>query len=217
MSFAKKYHSNISAGKRFLVGLGNCYHDLLGQEFLQPGLEEKEILPNRDKLLHERIIIKLLSFYWLSCFSRGFFVKRKKILVVEDDNDYRNVLFELFTRKGYELVCAASAEDALALLNREIMVMFLDLKLQGKMNGLELCQLIRRQYPEAYIFAMTGHSTLFELTDCRKVGFDDYFTKPTRLEVLLMAAEQAFVGLERRKGPVKTTTEENNQNPCRGS
>ena len=39
---------------------------------------------------------------------------------------------------------------------------------------------------------MTGHSSLYELADCRKAGFDDYFTKPTNLAMLYMVAEQAF-------------------------
>lgn len=103
------------------------------------------------------------------------------------------MLFEAFTHKGYAVVCASDAEEALAVLTPDIKVMFLDLKLPGKMSGLELCREIRRDHPSAAIFAMTGHSSLFELADCRKAGFDDYFTKPTNLEMLFMAAEQSFV------------------------
>jgi CheY-like chemotaxis protein len=123
--------------------------------------------------------------------------KPRKILVVEDDREVRTFLNEAFREEGYEVVSASDAEEALSLLTPEIMVMFLDLKLPGDMDGLELCGKIREDYPTACIYAMTGHSTLFELADCRAVGFDDYFTKPIRLETLHMAAEQAFDRVDR--------------------
>jgi len=120
-----------------------------------------------------------------------------KILVVEDEKDIREIMEELFTLHGYNPVCAADAEEALQLLSPDIQVMFLDLKLPGEIDGLELCRRIRRQYPEACIFAMTGYATLFELSDCRAAGFDDYFTKPTKLEMLLMAVRQGFEKVRR--------------------
>ena len=116
----------------------------------------------------------------------------KQILIVDDEKDVTDMLSEAFTRKGYKVVCAYSAAEALALLTPEIQVMFLDLKLPGGMDGLELCRQIRKDHPSACIYAMTGHSSLFELADCRKAGFDDYFTKPINLAMFYMAAEQAF-------------------------
>jgi CheY-like chemotaxis protein len=123
--------------------------------------------------------------------------KARKIMVVEDDREVREFLKEAFKGEGYEVVTASDSEEALLSLAPDIMVMFLDLKLPGEMNGLELCAKIREDYPTACIYAMTGHSTLFELADCRAAGFDDYFTKPIRLETLHMAAEQAFDRIER--------------------
>ena len=123
--------------------------------------------------------------------------KARKILVVEDDREVRVFLTEAFREEGYDVVSANDAEEALSVLTPDIMVMFLDLKLPGDMDGLELCGKIREKFPTACIYAMTGHSTLFELADCRAAGFDDYFTKPIRLETLHMAVEQAFDRVER--------------------
>jgi CheY-like chemotaxis protein len=120
----------------------------------------------------------------------------RKILIVDDEKDVCDMLSEAFTLKGYEVVCAYNGEEALKTLTPEIKVMFLDLKLPGGMNGLELCRRIRKDHPYASIYAMTGHSSLFELAVCRKAGFDDYFSKPTKLEMLYMATEQAFAKLE---------------------
>jgi DNA-binding response OmpR family regulator len=123
----------------------------------------------------------------------------RKILVVEDEREVREFLYDAFAEEGYDVVAVSDAEEALAALDPKIMVMFLDMKLPGDMDGLELCRKIREDYPTACIYAMTGHSTLFELADCRAAGFDDYFTKPLRLETLYMAAEQAFDRIDRWK------------------
>jgi CheY-like chemotaxis protein len=120
----------------------------------------------------------------------------KQILIVDDEKAVRDMLSEAFVLKGYTVVCAGSSDEALAVLTPEIQVMFLDLKLPGAMGGLELCRQIRKDHPAACIYAITGHSSLFELADCRKAGFNDYFTKPTKLEMLYMAAEQAFVRVD---------------------
>ena len=120
----------------------------------------------------------------------------RKILVVDDEQVIRDMLENAFNKIGYQVVCAESAEEALTLLSSDMQVMFLDLKLPG-MDGLELCKEIRKNYPVACIFAMTGYASLFELSDCREAGFDDYFTKPVKLEMLFVAAQVAFEKIDR--------------------
>ncbi len=116
----------------------------------------------------------------------------KKILIVDDEKMIRDMLEKAFTREGYLTRSAESGEEALDLLAREkIKVMFLDLKLPG-MNGLELCKQIRSENPMAIMYAVTGYASLFELSDCRDVGFEDYFTKPVDLKTLFKAANDAF-------------------------
>lgn len=117
-------------------------------------------------------------------------------MIVDDEKAVRDMLSDAFSLKGYQVVSVGSAEEALSVLIPGIQVMFLDLKLSGEMGGLELCRRLRKDHPAASIYAITGHSSLFELADCRKAGFDDYFTKPTKLEMLYMAVEQAFARME---------------------
>ena len=122
---------------------------------------------------------------------------RKKILVVDDEKMIHDMLSKALTREGYDVICAESAEEALTLLQQEkIHVMFLDLKLPG-MNGLELCRHIRKDNPMAIIYAITGYASLFELSDCRDAGFEDYFTKPVDLKTLFKAASDAFDKINR--------------------
>ena len=109
------------------------------------------------------------------------------------------MLEQAFSKAGYTVRLAESAEETLDILKDEkIQVMFLDLKLPG-MNGLKLCRKIRKEFPIAIIHAITGYASLFELADCREAGFDDYFIKPVELEVLFKAAQDAFEKIDRWK------------------
>ena len=118
-------------------------------------------------------------------------------MVVDDEQVINEMLEKAFLKNGYEVVCANDADEALKLITPDIKVFFLDLKLPGSMDGLQLCQQIRSKYQLVCIFAMTAYATLFELSDCREAGFDDYFTKPVKLEMLFMAVEHAFERLSR--------------------
>ncbi len=121
----------------------------------------------------------------------------KTILVVDDEKTILNMFSLAFTKKGYQVHTAASAEEALEILNNEkIHVMFLDLNLP-EMNGIELCRTIKKQLPMSILYALTGYASLFELSDCRDAGFDDYYKKPVAMKILMEAAEAGFEKIER--------------------
>lgn len=118
-------------------------------------------------------------------------------MIVEDEDVIRDTFTLGLTRAGYKVKAAASAEEALEILKKEkFWVFVLDLRLPGK-NGIELCRLIRKDFPLAVTVAVTGYASLFELSDCREAGFDDYFTKPVSLDVLAKVVDASFEKLER--------------------
>jgi DNA-binding response OmpR family regulator len=126
-------------------------------------------------------------------------MKEKRILVVDDEQTILDLYTQAFERAGYRVTTAETAEDALDKLKTEsFWVFFLDLNLPG-MSGVDLCRQIRNQYPMAIVYAVTGYASLFELSDCRDAGFEDYFTKPANLSDLLEAADNAFKKLTRWK------------------
>ena len=121
----------------------------------------------------------------------------KKILVVDDEASVRDLLKDTFFNEGYKVRLAEGAEPAFEILIEEIIkVIFLDLKLFG-MNGIELCRQIKKNNPTAIIFAMTGWGALYDIEECREAGFDDFFTKPVQIDVLLKAVDVAFEKLDR--------------------
>jgi CheY-like chemotaxis protein len=124
-------------------------------------------------------------------------MNEKKLLVVDDEVSILDMLKDAFSSAGYTVLTAESAENAIKIFRQEsIMVMFLDLNLPG-MSGLELCKLIRKQNQIGILYAFTGYSNFYGLLDCRAAGFDDFFVKPVKLDVLLKAAQEAFEKLER--------------------
>jgi DNA-binding response OmpR family regulator len=123
----------------------------------------------------------------------------QKVLIVDDEVDILDMMKEAFSMQGYAVFAAGSAEEALEMLKQDsVMVMFFDLKLPG-MSGIDLCRRIRRENQIAVIHALTGYTNFFGLLECRSVGFDDFFTKPVDLQILLKAAKDAFEKIERWK------------------
>ena len=121
----------------------------------------------------------------------------QRLLVVDDEKAIINLLKQAFSRAGYEVRVAESAENALDILEKEnLQVMFFDLNLP-QMSGLELCKVVKKNMPMSVIYAITGYASLFELAECREAGFEDYFKKPVKISNLLNAAETAFEKINR--------------------
>ncbi len=109
----------------------------------------------------------------------------KSILLVDDDKIIRQLFEHAFMTIDYDVKAIATAEEALEVLDHEkFPYMFFDLKLPG-ISGVQLCKKVRREHPEAKIFAVTAYASIFELSECLEAGFDDYFTKPVDIKILM--------------------------------
>ena len=121
----------------------------------------------------------------------------KTVLIVDDDEDVRTATQKVLQNAGFEVEMVPDAEEALALIKRaDFQVFLLDLEMPG-MNGLQLGRQIRRLRPLVCIYAMTAHTSLYDVVQCRDAGFDDYFPKPFDSALLIEAVEAAFSKLER--------------------
>jgi DNA-binding response OmpR family regulator len=117
---------------------------------------------------------------------------KKKILIVDNDERTRVMLSSVFSSEGYQVFSASSGEDALKLLKKKLIpVMFLDMRLPD-ISGLELSKLIREEYPETCIYAMTNDTKLFKKAERHEHGLDDFFLKPVDIEVFYKAAKYGF-------------------------
>lgn len=110
----------------------------------------------------------------------------EKILVVDDELDVRSVLEDFFTSLEYEVVTAATGEDALKLAEREEpKVILLDVFMPG-VNGLEICKTLktREKTRGIPIIMMTGYGIM--PAQAEMVEAEDLVFKPFNLGDLLM-------------------------------
>jgi two-component system, response regulator PdtaR len=80
------------------------------------------------------------------------------ILIVEDEFLLRLDAAETIERAGFEVVQAANADEAIAILEArpEIRVVFTDIQMPGSMDGLKLARFVRDRWPPIKIIATSG-------------------------------------------------------------
>ena len=85
-------------------------------------------------------------------------MKHDPILVVEDDGLIRMDLADVLSDSGFDVVEAANADQALALLEAGIPVkaMLTDIDMPGSMNGIKLANLTASRWPECRIIVISG-------------------------------------------------------------
>jgi DNA-binding response OmpR family regulator len=103
----------------------------------------------------------------------------KKVLVLEDEASIRGFIDINLRRAGYDVVEAASGEEALERLkeNPDIRVALLDIMLPG-IDGFEVCRRIRATNTRIGIIMLTARSQEMDKVTGLMTGADDYVTKP---------------------------------------
>jgi len=88
--------------------------------------------------------------------------KRAVVLIVEDELLIRLNAVEMIEEAGFEVVEAANADEAIAILERrlDITVVFTDIQMPGSMDGLKLAAAVRHRWPPIMIVATSGRVKL---------------------------------------------------------
>lgn len=108
----------------------------------------------------------------------------QKILVVDDEPQMRRVLRASLVAHGYDVVEAASGEEALNRLNaNHCDCVLLDLNLPG-MDGIDTCRAIRKK-SKVPIIVVSIRDSQKDKAAAREAGADDYITKPFGVDELL--------------------------------
>jgi DNA-binding NtrC family response regulator len=115
----------------------------------------------------------------------------RELLIVDDDDDLRRMLRELFQDAGYRVWDAPSAEAALELTREhELDAVLSDVNMSGK-SGIELVGELRRVRPDTPVVLMTAFASIASAVDAMRAGAFDYITKPFENDVALLAVERA--------------------------
>ncbi len=111
-----------------------------------------------------------------------------KILVVDDDELTRQVLSSYFENEGYDVLCAATAEEAENLLTHgTVDLILLDIRMPGK-DGLTLTRELRAK-SETGIILVTGSQDEVDRLIGLECGADEYVTKPFNPREILARAK----------------------------
>jgi DNA-binding response OmpR family regulator len=118
--------------------------------------------------------------------------KAAQILLVDDDDDIRNLLQMVLNDGGYSVTPAGSGEAAIGLIrNHHFDVVVLDLTLPDG-NGFRVAEFLQDNKIPGKVIVITGTSRLENAIRGASLGVHDYLTKPFTPNHLLRSIENAL-------------------------
>jgi CheY-like chemotaxis protein len=139
-----------------------------------------------------------------------------KVLMVDDEEQFRSTTSKILTRKGYEVTMAGSGEEAIQALKKSKQdVVVLDMKMPG-MDGNETLAEIMKIDRDLPVIMLTGHGTLDSAKMSLKRGAFDYLSKPCDIDLLASKINDAYGAIgkglrekeEKRVGDIMIPVEE---------
>ena len=115
-----------------------------------------------------------------------------KILVVDDEEDYRALHAHILTRAGHEVVTADGGEAGLAAFERERpALVILDAQMPD-LEGYEVCRRLRAAGHKTPVLFCTVRSAVARVAEGLRAGGSDYVVKPFSPEDLLARVKDAL-------------------------
>ena len=116
------------------------------------------------------------------------------ILIVEDEDDIREMIGGILQDEGYEVRMTGTSEAALAAVkSRKPSLMVLDVWLKGSsMDGIELLDTLKATHPNLPVIIISGHGTVETAVSAIRKGAYDYIVKPFKADKLLVTASRAL-------------------------
>ena len=110
----------------------------------------------------------------------------KKILIVEDNGDSRELLIKILKARGCQIIEAADGEEALQKVSEERPdLILMDISIP-KIDGYEVTRRLRDQqdFQDIPIIALTAHAMKGDREKALEAGCDDYISKPINIREL---------------------------------
>ena len=115
----------------------------------------------------------------------------KKILIVEDDGNIRELLRLYLEREGYEITEAANGEEGVELWRKINPDMILLDVMMPIMDGWQVCKIIRKE-SKVPIIIMTAKGETFDKVNGLEMGADDYIVKPLVMREVIARVRAIF-------------------------
>ncbi|HIJ87317.1 MAG TPA: sigma-54-dependent Fis family transcriptional regulator [Desulfuromonadales bacterium] len=135
---------------------------------------------------------------------------KTRILVVDDELSMREFLSILLEREGYDVTTAASAQEALRIMESALFDLVLsDVNMPG-LSGINLLASIKEKSPETAVLMLTAFSAADQAVEAMKLGAYDYVCKPFKNEEIKQLIRNALEkqGLRRENSLLKKDASE---------
>ena len=117
---------------------------------------------------------------------------QKKILLVDDDNDFRWATSNLLESSGYNVIEAKDGQEAINFLEKDVPDMvLLDYRMPGR-DGIKVAEEMRKQIPAVPVVMITAYAEVHSAVKAMKTGVYDYVTKPIDNNDLLFTVKRAL-------------------------
>jgi len=115
----------------------------------------------------------------------------ERVLLVDDEEEFLDIMSERMRNRGMEVVTASSAKEALEKIENDLFdAIILDLMMPD-MNGLETIKAIKEKKPELQVILLSGQATLEKGIEAMKLGALDVVEKPADMETLVEKIKKA--------------------------
>ncbi|MBM4325873.1 MAG: response regulator [Deltaproteobacteria bacterium] len=127
-----------------------------------------------------------------------------KLLLVDDEVAYVNVLAKRLAKRGFEVKSAVSgAQGIQAVRHEDFDVAVLDLKMED-IDGIEVLKIFKQMVPGMAVIMLTGHGSEQAAREGIRFGAFDYLTKPCELDELVEKILESYEYQKKRsqqRGP----------------
>lgn len=114
-----------------------------------------------------------------------------KVLLVDDEKEFVDLLGERMSSRGMEVKSTTSAKDALKISEAQSFdAIVLDL-MMPEMDGLEVLKNLKATRPELQVILLTGHGTIEKGVEAMRLGAMDFVEKPADLDTLTEKIKKA--------------------------
>ncbi|MCD6160890.1 MAG: response regulator [candidate division Zixibacteria bacterium] len=115
----------------------------------------------------------------------------EKILLVDDDNDFTEVMTERMESRGLKVDTAKNGSIAVdKVKDKSYDAIVLDLSMPG-IDGIETLKMLLERQPDLQVILLTGHATVEKGVEAVKLGAMDFLEKPANLEKLIKKIQEA--------------------------
>ena len=126
--------------------------------------------------------------------GKGEQTRRLKLLLVDDEKGYAEVLAKRMALRDIDATVALSGTEAIQILRgRQFDAAVLDLKLED-MDGIEVLRIFKKMDPVMPVIMVTGHGSETAARQGIEYGAFDYLMKPCSLTLLIEKIRQACAG-----------------------